>query len=261
MPVDQMLEIDRFALHTLQGLVVRALKAYDTYEFHVIYHRLYNYCTVDLSSFYLDILKDRLYTSPSASTARRSAQTAMYAILDAMARIMAPIMPFTAEEIWRHMPALNKKAQSIHLVAFPKPDPALKDDVLAKKWDTLINVRAEVTKALEKARAEKVIGHSLDSSVTVGLSDDLYAVMSDFKDDLRSILIVSRAAMVAGEISGAYVGQETEGIWVKVEPAGGVKCQRCWVYDDSVGKIAEHPTICNRCGTSLGQIDTMGAAS
>ena len=115
--------------------------------------------------------------------------------------------------------------------------------------------------ALEQARAEKVIGHSLDSSVTLGLSDDLYAVMSDFKDDLRSILIVSRAAMVAGEIPGAYAGQETEGIWVTVEPAGGVKCQRCWVYDDSVGKIAEHPTICSRCGSSLAQIDVMGTAS
>jgi isoleucyl-tRNA synthetase len=117
------------------------LKAYETYEFHVIYHRLYNYCTVDLSSFYLDILKDRLYTSPPASTARRSAQTAMYAILDAMARIMAPIMPFTAEEIWRHMPTVASKAQSIHLAAFPEPDPTLKDDELATRWETLINVQ------------------------------------------------------------------------------------------------------------------------
>ena len=258
---DQMLDIDRFALHTLQGLVARALKAYDAYEFHVIYHRLYNYCTVDLSSFYLDILKDRLYTSPPASMARRSAQTAMYAILDAMARIMAPIMPFTAEEIWRHMPALTEKAQSIHLTVFPKPDPGLTDDRLAKKWATLIDVRAEVTKALEKARAEKVIGHSLDSSVTVGLTDDLYASMSGFKDDLRSILIVSRAAMVVGEIPGAYIGQETEGVWVNVAPAGGVKCQRCWVYEESVGKNADHPTICSRCSGSLAQIDEMGPPS
>jgi isoleucyl-tRNA synthetase len=111
-PVDQMLDIDRFALHTLQALVQRAVKAYETYEFHVIYHRLYNYCTVDLSSFYLDILKDRLYTSPPASTARRSAQTAMYAILDAMARVMAPIMPFTAEEIWKHMPTVASREKA-----------------------------------------------------------------------------------------------------------------------------------------------------
>ena len=161
-------------------------------------------------------------------------------------------MPFTAEEIWQHMPALREKAESIHLVAFPQTGPRLKDDVLAKKWETLINVRAEVTKALEQARAEKVIGHSLDSSVTVGLSDDLLPCMSDFQDDLRSILIVSRAAMVAGEIPGAYAGQETEGVWVKVEPAGGEKCQRCWVYDDSVGKIADHPTICSRCSAVPG---------
>jgi isoleucyl-tRNA synthetase len=210
---------------------------------------------VDLSSFYLDILKDRLYTSPPASLARRSAQTAMFMILDAMARIMAPIMPFTAEEVWRHLPAVNGKPESIHLALFPKPDPELKDEALAQKWETLIRVRAEVTKALEQARADKVIGHSLDAAVTIGLDDTLYGVMADFQDDLRSILIVSRAAMVNGEITDAYAGQETQGVWVKVEPAGGEKCQRCWVYDDSVGQIADHPTICSRCHGALAQMD------
>jgi isoleucyl-tRNA synthetase len=122
LPLADMRELDRFILHTLQGLVQRALDAYDAYEFHTIYHRLYNYCTVDLSSFYLDILKDRLYTSPPASLERRSAQTAMYAILDAMTRIMAPIMPFTAEEIWKYMPATSGKPESIHLAAFPAVD-------------------------------------------------------------------------------------------------------------------------------------------
>ncbi|MGA6925237.1 MAG: isoleucine--tRNA ligase [Desulfosarcina sp.] len=260
-PVEQMAEIDRFALHTLQKLVVRALKAYDAYEFHVIYHRLVNYCTVDLSSFYLDILKDRLYTSPAASTARRSAQTAVYAILDAMARIMAPIMPFTAEEIWGHMPAVADKAASIHLAAFPQPDAGLRDDDLAQKWEMLIGVRAEVTKALEQARADKVIGHSLDASVTIGLADDLYAVMADFKAELRFILIVSRAEVVAGEIKDAYIGQETPGVWVKVTPADGDKCQRCWVYDDSVGKIADHPTICTRCHDALARMPALDEAT
>jgi isoleucyl-tRNA synthetase len=252
---DRMLEIDRFALHQLQGLIQRAIQAYDTYEFHVIYHRLYNYCTVDLSSFYLDILKDRLYTSPPASLARRSAQTAMYAILDAMARIMAPIMPFTAEEIWSHMPATTGKAESIHLVTFPAADTGLQDPALAKKWATLIDVRAEVTKALEQARADKVIGHSLDAAVTIGLSDDLFGVMADFQEDLRAILIVSRAGLVRGEIPDAYAGQETQGVWVKVRPAGGEKCQRCWVYDDTVGANAAHPTLCSRCSSALAQIE------
>ncbi|GAB6908083.1 isoleucyl-tRNA synthetase [Desulfosarcina cetonica] len=254
-PIDQMLDIDRFALHKLQGVIERALKAYDTYEFHVIYHRLYNYCTVDLSAFYLDILKDRLYTSPAASLARRSAQTAMYAILDAMARIMAPIMPFTAEEIWAYLPAVADKAESIHLVSFPKPDAALRDETLAAKWETLIKVRAEVTKALEQARSDKVIGHSLDAAVTVGLSDDLYAVMAEFETDLRSILIVSRATVAKGELTDAYKAQEVEGLWVKVAPAKGEKCQRCWVHDDSVGSIADHPTICARCSGALAQMD------
>ncbi|MGD9308794.1 MAG: isoleucine--tRNA ligase [Desulfosarcina sp.] len=257
---EQMLDIDRFALHTLQVLMQRALKAYDAYEFHVIYHRLYNYCTVDLSSFYLDILKDRLYTSPPASIARRSAQTAMFTILDAMARIMAPIMPFTAEEIWKHMPAMPGKTESIHLAVLPQPDRAFFDESLAAKWESLIRVRAEVTKALEKARADKIIGHSLDAAVTIGLSDALLGVMMDFEADLRSILIVSRVAMVAGEIPGATAGQETEGVWVKVEPAGGDKCQRCWVYDDSVGQITDHPAICSRCSSALSQMDAVDSS-
>jgi isoleucyl-tRNA synthetase len=112
-----------------------------------------------------------------------------------------------------------------------------------------------VTKALEQARAEKVIGHSLDAAVTIGLGDDLYVVMADFQDDLRSILIVSKATLAKGEIAGAYHGQETEGVWVKVQPAGGEKCQRCWVYDDSVGQIADHPTICSRCHGALLHMD------
>ena len=261
LPYDQMQDIDRFALHTLQELVTQALMAYDTYAFHVIYHRLYNYCTVDLSSFYLDILKDRLYTSPPASPARRSAQTAMYTILDAMARIMAPIMPFTAEEIWRHMPDTRDKAESIHLAVFPNLDDGLKDDHLASQWETLIKVRAEVTKALEAARTEKLIGHSLDSAVTVGLADDLYPVISKLKVDLRAILIVSRAVLVNGEIPGAYAGQETPGVWVKVEPAGGAKCQRCWVYDPTIGSNADHPTICERCSNALTQMDNRPMAS
>ena len=253
-PAD-MLEIDRFALHKLQGLVDRARKAYDTYEFHVIYHRLYNYCTVDLSSFYLDILKDRLYTSPPASTARRSAQTAMFAILDAMARIMAPIMPFTAEEIWSYLPAVDGRPDSIHLALMPEVDESLKDADLAAKWETLIRVRAEVTRALEQARADKVIGHSLDAAVTVGLSEALFAVMEGFKDDLRAILIVSRAAITQGALDGAFQGQESEGVWVQVAPAGGEKCQRCWVFDDSVGTLTDHPTICSRCSDALSQMD------
>jgi isoleucyl-tRNA synthetase len=131
----------------------------------------------------------------------------------------------------------------------------MRDDALAKKWATLIDVRAEVTKALEQARMEKVIGHSLDAAVTIGLSDDLFARMATFREDLRAILIVSRADLAKGEIPGAYVGQETQGVWVKVAPAGGEKCQRCWVYDGSVGTIADHPTICSRCGSALAQMD------
>ncbi len=253
-PYARMPEIDRFALHTLQKLVARALTAYDAYEFHVIYHRLYNYCTVDLSAFYLDILKDRLYTSPPDSPARRSAQTAMYAILDAVTRIMAPIMPFTAEEIWQHMPASEDKADSVHLAAFVQPDDAFTDEALAERWQTLLGVRAEVTKALEQARADKVIGHSLDAAVTIGLADDRYATVAAYAEELRAILIVSSVTLVDGEIAGAHAGRESEGIWIQVTPAGGDKCQRCWVRDHSVGTVAGHPTICTRCDAALAQM-------
>lgn len=253
-PYSDMVDIDRFALHRLQSLVEKALKAYDTYEFHVIYHSLYNYCTLDLSAFYLDILKDRLYTSPATSVARRSAQTAMYRILDTMARLMAPILAFTADEIWRFMPETDKKAESIHLESLPKVDPAFKDEALAEKWEKIRAVRSEVTKVLETARAEKIIGHSLDASVTLGLNDDLYQVLKDYEKDLKFFFIVSKAHMVNGEIEDAIKSEDIEGLYIKVGTSDGEKCERCWVYDTSVGSDADHPTICSRCRAALAEI-------
>ena len=159
-------EIDRFALHKLQHLVEKTLKAYDAYEYHIIYHALYNYCTLDLSAFYLDILKDRLYTSPPKSAARKSAQTVMYLLMDSLARLMAPLLPVTADEIWKHMPGLKDKASSVHLTLLPAVNSQWKDESLAQSWEKILQVRAEVTKALEEARSQKRIGHPLDASVT-----------------------------------------------------------------------------------------------
>lgn len=251
LPYEEMLELDRFALHKLQGLVEKNLAAYDNYEFHVIYHSIYNYCTLDLSALYLDILKDRLYTSPPDSRERRSAQTAMYKILDTMARLMAPILCFTADEIWRYMPEIENRSDSIHLEPLPEVDPGLKDDDLAKKWETIISVRAEVTKTLETARAEKIIGHSLDSSVTIGLDDDLYEIMAPYEDQLRSIFIVSKTTMVKGEIGDGLKSELVDGLWIKVSSSEGEKCERCWVYDATVGENDNHPTICGRCRDAL----------
>jgi isoleucyl-tRNA synthetase len=245
-------EIDRFALHKLQLIIDKARRAYDDYEFHVIYHALYNYCTLDLSAFYLDILKDRLYTSPPQSVERKSAQSVLHILVDAIARLMAPILPFTSDEIWHYMPSNNGNDSSIHMASLPEVNPAFKDAALAGRWEYLLKIRAEATRALEEARAQKLIGHPLDASVVISAEGDAYDALYPYADELRSLLIVSKAALVkdetaAGEIRNGGV----EGVQIRVEPASGEKCERCWVHDTSVGDDSEQPTICQRCRKAL----------
>ena len=254
-PTD-MPEIDRYILHRLQELVARTLKAYERYDLHVIYHALFNFCTLDLSSFYLDILKDRLYTSPPASPARRSAQTAMYRLLDAIVRLMAPVLPFTAEEIWRFMPEDAGRESSVHLAAFPVAEDAWLDPQLAQRWQLLRAVRREVTRALETARSDKLIGHALDAEITLGADGALYEQLAPYANDLRSLFIVSSAVLNDGALQGEGVSSgEMEGLTVRVRPAEGPKCQRCWVHDVSVGSDPQHPAICSRC---RGALDAIG---
>ena len=248
---DMMLDIDKYALHTLGALVEKGRKAYDAYEFHVIYHALHNYCTVDLSSFYLDILKDRLYTSPPDSIERRSAQTAMYRILDAVVRLMAPILPFTAEEVWAHMPDVTGRPESVHLHAMPDADPAWKNDALARQWRQLIMVRGEVTKALEASRAKKEIGHPLDAKVTIGASGDLLAVLQAHEADLHTYFIVSQIELAKAPFEAGFLSKEIDGLAIDVSTAPGEKCERCWVHDLTVGTIADAPTICSRCKSQI----------
>ncbi|HUT43503.1 MAG TPA: class I tRNA ligase family protein, partial [Desulfobacterales bacterium] len=254
---DKMPELDRFALHRLQDLIQRVRRAYDTYEFHIIYHALYNYCIVDLSAFYLDILKDRLYTSPSQSKERRSAQTVIYNILDSLARIMAPILAFTAEEIWNFMPGRKMNSESVHMASLPVVNEAWKDEQLAEEWKKIIEVRGEVTKALEEARVKKLIGHSLDASTTIYTDGDLYDILEKHKDDLRTIFIVSEASLMKGEKPDEiYKSLDIEGLSIRVEPTSGEKCERCWIHDISVGADSEQPTICNRCQDAIGEMKT-----
>lgn len=248
--------IDRFALHNLQALIEKTLKAYDTFEFHVIYHTLYNYCTVDLSAFYLDVLKDRLYTSPPESGERRSAQTVMYILLDSIVRIMAPILPFTAEEIWNFMPNRKENETSIHLTSFPEVNEAWKDEDLAKEWKRLLEVRGEVTRALEEARTKKLIGHSLDAVVTIAAKEDWHDTLNSYCNELRTIFIVSGVSLLKEErLPGAFESNDIEGLSILVEPAAGNKCERCWMHDPSVGTNSEHPTICNRCREALSRLN------
>jgi isoleucyl-tRNA synthetase len=245
-------EIDRFALHKLQLIVEKARAAYEAYAFHVIYHTLYNYCTLDLSAFYLDILKDRLYTSAPQSVERKSAQSVLHMVLESIARLMAPILPFTSDEIWQYMPAKNGRESSIHLASLPEINPAFKDDALFKRWEFLLKIRSEVTKALEAARAKKLIGHPLDASVTISAKGDVHAALQPYADKLRSLLIVSQATLVKDEaLNGALQSEEIEGVLIRVEPALGEKCERCWVHDTSVGSHSDQTTICDRCRDTL----------
>lgn len=242
-----MLEIDRFALHRLQDLVGRSAKAYLDYEFHIVYHSLFNYCTLDLSAFYLDVLKDRLYTYLPDSPARRSAQTVLNIMLSTITRLMAPILPFTAEEIWRYLPQAADKPQSVHLAALPAVDEAVKDEALAQRWRQVLELRGEVTKALEQARNKKLIGHPLDAAVNITAPDDLYKVLEPLSADLSSILIVSAATLSPTAAAGAFKSEEIEGLSIDIAPAAGEKCARCWIYAPGVGESDAHPTICKRC--------------
>ena len=248
-PCKEMLEIDRFALHRLQGLVRRARAAYKAFEFHAVYHDLYNYCTLDLGAFYLDVLKDRLYTSPARATGRRSAQTALSIILDALVRLMAPIMVFTADEIWDHMPHSDSRPASVHLTQLPEVNEDFLDDELAARWESVLLLRGEVSKALELARGRKIIGHALDAAVTLSIPEEFSAAIKPNADELRTVFIVSRVEILAeqGRLSDAYQSTRIPGLGIRIDPAPGEKCERCWIHDPSVGSDPLHKTICARC--------------
>ncbi len=246
---ESMLEIDKYIIHLLQELIGKIQKSYETYEFHVVYHTLYNFCTLDLSSFYLDILKDRLYTSKPASLERRSSQTVMYMITDALCRLMAPILSFTADEIWHHMPCRKENCLSIHFESMPVANKAYMDQSIVSRWGFLREVRRCVTKALETARSKKIIGHSLDASVSMCAENDIYHKLSPYTDDLRSIMIVSLVSLTlhSETMDNIYENTEIKGLSISVAPAQGKKCERCWMLDTSVGTCSDHPKICDRC--------------
>jgi isoleucyl-tRNA synthetase len=176
----------------------------------------------------------------------------MHILLDAMTRLMAPILCFTAEEIWSHMPVASSKAESVHMAMLPEMNTQFSDDGLAQNWQVIIAVRGEVTKALENARASKMIGHPLDAAVTVSADQEHYHQLAPYAEQLRTIFIVSESNLVCDQrLDGAYVSEEIDHLQILVEPATGDKCERCWVHDPSVGTIAERPTICQRCKDHL----------
>jgi isoleucyl-tRNA synthetase len=247
-----LLEIDRWAMHRLQKLIQRVQKAYDEFEFHVVFHSLHNFCAVDMSAFYLDILKDRLYTAKTASVERRSGQTTMHAILTAMMRLMAPVLSFTADEVWGYMKE-SGRLKSVFLADFPKVDTTYLDDALDARWDRILAVRGEAAKVLEGLRRDKKIGHSLDAAVTLYAAPELHELLNNYKKDLAFIFIVSSVSLAkdAEAPSDAFASDGIQGLKIAAGPATGIKCGRCWMYSETVGIVKEHPEICGRCAGNL----------
>jgi len=246
---DNMLEIDRWALHQLELLKERVLTAYREYEFHIIYQDVTSFCSVEMSAFYLDILKDRMYTSKAGSLARLSAQTAMYRILDTLVRLLAPVLSFTADEVWQHMQARTQN--SVHLAAFPALNPEWKNTDLASRWEQIIKVRADVSKALELARTAKTIGHSLDAAVTIAAPEELLAFLREFQQELQSIFIVSKVELKETLEGESWGSESIAGLKIQVSAAPGEKCERCWCYSEQLGTDSQHPTICPKCTAAV----------
>lgn len=245
-------EIDKWALIRLSKLIEKVLAAYRAYEFHIVQHAIHNFCIVDMSNFYLDVIKDRLYTQKADSRARRAAQTVMYQILDALVKLLAPVLAYTSEEIWSFMPHTEKENREFVLLnEMPKPTPELYDEVFEAKWDKILAVKADVSKALENARTAKVIGHSLGANVEIFADGELYNLLSGMEDDLVTYFIVSGVSVKpigeAGE--DAHAGET--GIKVHVCQAEGEKCERCWMFSKTVGQDHDHPTLCARCASVL----------
>jgi isoleucyl-tRNA synthetase len=239
-PYGELEEIDKFALIKLNKLIADCTKAYDEYDFNKAYQTINTFCVVDMSNFYLDIIKDRLYTSKPDSKERKSAQTAMYLILDALVKILAPMTCFTAEEIWKYMPHTEKEnVESVMLTYYPEVNSEYENKELEAKWERIIKIKEDVAKKLEEARAAKVIGHSLNAKVIISAEGSEYEFLKNNEELLMTVFIVSGLEVVQGASN------------IKVEVADGEKCERCWMYSTTVGEDKENPTICHRCSENL----------
>ncbi len=239
-PYEQLPELDRWALLRLGELIPKVRQAYDDFEFHAIFHALNNFCSVDMSAVYLDILKDRLYTFRKDSPLRRGSQTVLFDVLVALTKLMAPILSFTAEEIWRMLPeAVRNEAvsNSVHLAALPEPDPRWADVPLAQRWERLLGYRERVQGVLEDARRHKDIGSSLEAHVRLRADSATYDFLKPYANDLPTLFIVSQVSL----------DRDAEILEVKVEKSQAVKCERCWNYRAAVGSFPDHPTLCDRC--------------
>lgn len=253
---DRLLEIDRWAMHQTNLLIRRTRAAFESFEFHRVYHALNQFCAVTLSAIYLDVLKDRLYTYSPASPGRRSAQTALHRILDVLCRLMAPVLSFTAEEVWQH---LNRRSQqaplagSIHLEEFPAAILLPEEPELMDRWERLVEVREEVLKRLEIAREEIGIGNSLEAAVALGADGELGGLLQRHLADLPALFIVSKVDL-GKPGAGARASERWPSLKIEVTRAPGRKCERCWLYTEDQGEEPAYPGICARCASALREI-------
>ena len=241
---EELPELDRWALARMAQTAQQVEEAYKQFEFHVVYHTIYNFAVVDLSSFYLDVLKDRLYISAADSTARRAAQTALFQVTDTLVRLLAPILPFTCEELWQNLYPKGGPVESVHLSQFSRDIHRHRDPKLLHRWEPLLRMRAQVSKALEESRQQKQIGNSLEALVQIRCGQQTLEYLKTF-EDLRFLFIVSHVELIeAKEFSGEDLG-------VSVSKAPDGKCQRCWSRLPSVGTHEDLPVICSRCYSIL----------
>ena len=247
-PLSDLGEMDRYILHRLQELTARVTKAYQDFSFHVVYHSLHNFCSVDLSGFYLDILKDTLYTAATAGPARRGAQTVIYKLLRGMVRLMAPILSFTAEEVWDHLPGAKDEAESVHLAAFPKAASERLDENLAEKWKRLLQIRDWINKGLDAARKEKIVGNSLGAKLVI---EDKGDTMEFLKQNLETVITITMVSQVefADFVDKPIIQSEEPLFNFSIEPTAYEKCPRCWKHRPEVGAGQE---ICDLCREALG---------
>lgn len=255
-PYEQLDELDRYALLRLQELVGKLTDAFENYEFFQFYQTIQNYCTVDLSNFYLDVRKDRLYTAAPGSKERRGTQTVLAAILDVLMTMIAPVMSHLAEDIHTYLPEKMKaeRGESIFFLDWPKVEQRYLDPALKERWEKIHAIRDEINRALEDARKEKVIGASLAAEIWIYPKDaEQEALLKSV--DLETITITSIAHVEPAGTKAPEGSMEGELVAVQVKPASGEKCERCWVYSPEVGTVTEHPTLCKRCADVIGKVN------
>ena len=245
-PYNDLLEIDKWALTRVNKLVKEVTQNYENFDFHLVYHDINQFCVTDMSNFYLDIIKDRLYTSKKDAMERKAAQTTMYIILDTLVKLLAPIICYTVEEIWKYMPhTKDEEVESVMLTKWPEVKAEYDNEELSKKWEKILELKELVSKKLEVARNEKIIGHSLNAKVTLFAEEDDYKFMKENQELLMSVFIISDLQIEKNN------RQDEEKIGVKVEMAEGEKCERCWMYSKTVGEDKENPTLCHRCSEAI----------